>query len=849
MGVVLLAMIVGQFVGTIVDGLTTYHGTWTGREWVLAVVLAGFVLSSGAFVVSQWDGVRRFFRTMHVGVTLVSLSLFAVFAGVLVPQIENFEDSTERIPSISDVSDEVFYAYALLPNERDRTLPDEQRSQAAARAADITRGLTDDQKERLHGYREAYRAFRWAEGYFVYHLIHPYGIGMPKFAGLPQQVTDGLDRFEKKYGREERDNREKQMKAAFNGREISTAIGTMIRNHESKFRAAFDVATTLHLNRAYKSHWFAALLGMLFVGIAFNTFKSTAAAWLSMRKVGYVTVHLGVMTLLIGGAISKARTVRGILHMDLREGPKDEFWAYMDPTKLRGMPFSLKLERFGRRDWKTLEVGFPGEQFKSQLPQYTLWPGRKVDLDFAPDARGVDRPRIRLEVVAVHERAAVAPAELIEGAQDEKSAIGPVAILTSTPSAADGTPRSPAESPKYLLAPDRSDRRLMYDPAGRFRISSNFGEDTAAAKKILADVVDGRVGWLSMRVAAAGGVEPQNTPVKIGDTVQGPGGYTIKVLRATPSFRFDAKTEREVVDPRPITEIYPNNPAVILSIQPSDGGPAEERPILERLDYENPELQKGLRLSELVVNFTWDPWNAPGPERSVLQWNSSGKATLVSADGNETPVALGALLPLPGESKVVLSQLFTSAKIDRRITLDPTAPIIAGPHFDSAFYSTDPTGVEVRVTTDPDTDRAHSEMVTLASTDTSFANFWTAPDKRFYLHYFLNDKAQPFEWRSVLSVWKPGADGKPVMQDAGLEEDREIRVNDYFHYAGYRFFQTNAIPELPTYSGIGVVYDPGIPIVLFGMYLTILGTVLAFIVRPIVEGYGKRARTAAPGTI
>jgi hypothetical protein len=26
------------------------------------------------------------------------------------------------------------------------------------------------------------------------------------------------------------------------------------------------------------------------------------------------------------------------------------------------------------------------------------------------------------------------------------------------------------------------------------------------------------------------------------------------------------------------------------------------------------------------------------------------------------------------------------------------------------------------------------------------------------------------------------------------------------------------------------------------MYLTILGTVLAFILRPIVEGYGKRAR-------
>jgi hypothetical protein len=67
-------------------------------------------------------------------------------------------------------------------------------------------------------------------------------------------------------------------------------------------------------------------------------------------------------------------------------------------------------------------------------------------------------------------------------------------------------------------------------------------------------------------------------------------------------------------------------------------------------------------------------------------------------------------------------------------------------------------------------------------------------------------------------------------------------VNDYLYYRGYRFFQTNAEPEFPTYSGIGVVYDPGIPVVLFGMYTIIVGTLLAFIVRPIADAYGKRGR-------
>ena len=83
----------------------------------------------------------------------------------------------------------------------------------------------------------------------------------------------------------------------------------------------------------------------------------------------------------------------------------------------------------------------------------------------------------------------------------------------------------------------------------------------------------------------------------------------------------------------------------------------------------------------------------------------------------------------------------------------------------------------------------------------------------------------------------------PVQRvDVGDDRDREIRVNDYFKYKGYRFFQTNAIPEIPTYSGIGVVFDPGIITVLSGMYTVIAGTILAFIVRPLVENSRRRRK-------
>ena len=743
------------------------------------------------------------------------------------------------LPSINDISESVFYSYLALPDETDTNLSAEQRAEALAHADQLLQGLNADQRARLAKYRAGYNSFRWAEGYFIYHLVHPYGIGMPK-SPLPESVVGGLDRYGMKYGSEERDNREKQMKAAFNGRAIAQEIGAAIRAHESLYKTAFDVVTTLHLNRTYKSHWFATLLGMLFVGVAFNTFKGRPSTWITARKIGYLTVHAGVMTLLFGGAISKVNTVRGIMHLDLRQGPTDEFWAFFDRTKLRGLPFYVKLDRFARRDWKTLEVGFPSESFKSQPPQYTLWPGRKVDHDFTPDASGVARPRIRLEVVSVHERARVEPSELVEGGPDSPDALGPFATLAVTSPRAVDSGADTAETRQYFLSPERSELRLMFDPAVRFRMTSDCSDDIATAHKLLSEVDEGRIVWLQLRVAAAGGVEPLRVPVKVGQVIAGPGGYSVRIARATPRFRFDPATQKELVDDAPVAGQYPSNPAVILEIAPDHGGTPEERPILERLDYEDPKLQKGFRYSELTANFVWDPWNAPGPERRVMHWDHSGRATLVAPDGTATAVKVGDLLPLPGETRVVLERLMQNARVERNIVLDPAALIIAGPQFDASFYATDPTGIEVRVTTDPGTPTERSELVTMASTDTVFANYWSSPDKRFYLHYFENDRAQPFEWRSVLSVWDKNSDGQFVQRGIGPEREREIRVNDYFHFEGYRFFQTNAVPELPTYSGIGVVYDPGITTVLVGMYLTIFGAILAFIVRPIVEAYGKR---------
>jgi hypothetical protein len=270
-----------------------------------------------------------------------------------------------------------------------------------------------------------------------------------------------------------------------------------------------------------------------------------------------------------------------------------------------------------------------------------------------------------------------------------------------------------------------------------------------------------------------------------------------------------------------------------VRITPEGGGQDERRLLLEGVDWETFGRQKLFTHKDLVLKLDWERWTSPGPPRYVLHWSPDGKAELLASDGSSTPVRAGEVLPLPGPTRVTPASLLTNARYEKQIEF--LAPPIEGPHFDEHFYATDPLGLEIAVTSDPGTPNEHREVVKMASTDESLANMWADDSQQFYLRFYGNDRALPFEWRSVLSVWKKDADGKPYKVDLGPEGEREIRVNDYFHYMGYRFFQTNARPEMPTYSGVGVVYDPGIPVVLLGMYLTIAGTMLAFIVRPILE--------------
>ncbi len=837
--VILALMVAGQVAlpvaGRILDG---------DAGVVQTLAFVGFVIAGGTFVFLQRAAVKRFFRSMHVGVSLVTVSLIMVGVGVLVPQISNFEDPTERVPDVSDIPRDVFETYAAAPKRSSDEVfaprPDDHP---------VLSGLSADQVTRLKKWKIEYAAFRWAEGFFVYHLLHIYGLGMPT-GGLMPGVDERLDRFQDRYGTEERENREKQMRAAFSGRQKSEEIGQLIRTHEPAFRRAFQICTALDLNRAYKSNWFATLMALLFVGVAFNTFKTKFSQWFTLSKGGYVLVHMGVMALLAGGLWSKLKTDRGILHLELGEPPRDVYDGFFDRQKPRRMPFALGLDRFARRDWKTLEVGFFGEDFRSNLPTYTLWPGRTLKLDYVADERGGKRPRIQIEVLELHERAVVGPPRWWE-AEDpaDTRGMGPLAHLGVVDRAAlaaqsqEGAHPAVGEQPLFLTPDPRLAQFL--DPAWKFRLAVAYGDDVAAHRRMCAPADDGRIAWLSMRVAAAGDVDPLIVPVRLGETVAGPAGYSIKVVSASADLRYDPRTQSEILDPRPLAEQYPRSPGIIVEISRDGGGPPERRVVSEAFSAEEHKLQKGYAFPDLALLVEWERWTSPGPPRYVLSWGPGREPELLSEHAAAVRVKPGVALPLPGDTQIVPREFLHNVRFEKSIEFDASADFISGPHYDEHFYSRDPTGGILRVTTDPGTAEERAETIRVASTDASRANVWSPADRRFWLRYYENDEVFPFEWRSVLSAYEKDAEGRWRKVDAGPEREREIRVNDYFVHRGYRFFQTNADPRFPNYSGIGVVYDPGIPLVLFGMYLTIFGTLVAFVARPIAQARGRRRQGAA----
>jgi hypothetical protein len=813
-GVILALIVVGQIVGLLLEQypparalVGMLKGIDTGpvlsamrvQDWVFTTFLSCAVVC----VVLTFAPIKRFFLSMQTGVSLVALATIAVTLGVLVPQIEQFEDPDERITAAN--------------------------------------------------YEVNYKAFRWAEGYFFYHLLRPYGIGMPEVV-VPPQAEQGLERYGRIYGKAEEKNRHKMMKAAFSGRSKSEEIGAFINEHDALLRKAFDVCTFLELNRTYKSNWFTALLGLLGTAVLLNLLRGDPRKLFTIQKIGFAGAHVGMLLILSGGFVSKMFTDRGRLDLYLDGGSKDTYASFYNPEKPKKMPFAVRLDRFARKEWKALEVTFLDEQFTSRPPRWTLWEGRTIPLDFVEDQNGEWIPRVELRVRELHDRAEVGPPRVREGEQGDGQGDMPIVEL-EVPNV-DSQHDAGHEGHDHAAHP-HDETRLVHlspllrtqayrDPDDGFRLAVTYDKNPAA---LFPDEPDIELGTLDVQVLGAGDVTPIPIRVRLGERVDLPRGYAVEFVDATTDFQM--RRDRDAAlqgahDERPLAERPDRFAAVWLDVYPPEG-PAERRIVIEVLDPVEYGLQEQYENKEIVAKLRWDRWSSPGPTRYALGYQKDGtSAVLVSENGTRYELEADQPLPIPGGEKTVLKRLMHHARFEKNLTFLENE--VAGDGFDATFYGGEPRGLVLDVVHDPGTENELVETVTMATTKASQSNLWVDGDQRFAVQFIENTEGFPQDWRSVLSVVKRDAEGRPYTVDAGTEKEREIRVNDYFHFktswlpgTGYRFFQTNADPTMPNYSGVGVVYDPGIPIVMLGMWVVIAATAAAFLVRPIVRAKQGRA--------
>lgn len=883
LGALIVLTAMGQAVGYL---LAPYWDAVQGRgEWAFGLkdlVLLAFFACSAAFAFLQRDAFRRFFRSMHVGVSLVVLTTLSVGLGVLVPQIDGFEDPEQRVDLARERAD-----YELFLRDGYQKLP----------AA-------------LEDGNEQYQAFRWAEGYFLYHLYHvvvPFSGELPR-GELGPTMEEGLERYGKRYGLEEEKNRRIQMTAAFSGQQKIDEIGAFIYRHEKVMWRAFEVCTLLHLNRIYKSSWFAALLCLLASSVFVSAYKgwrfraeripkailggvvaalfavflrATGALvipWapdflllvlailgfaavlgpgvpqsaLSLQKLGFFVVHNGLLVLLLGGGVSKLTTVRGILQLDLRDSaPVDTFYRYFREDKKSKLPFGVRLDRFARRDWLALQVEFPEEGFTSRPPLHTLWEGKRLELDYVDDGEGGLRPDLVIDVLELHDKVDVG---LVNVREREEPSEVPLQLAEVRVEGGEGDGRA-------LLVPLRRARstfegEVLRDPENAWRLAAAWGPEPTARFP-----ADGRrVGVLEWSVAGEGDGQPRPAEVRLGETIQVGGGYKVRFVQATSDFRTDADDERESRHPLPLekqplrfaalwVDLIP--PGTDDEIPAGAGDQIERRVLFDAFDDVQIGRQEGFFHSGIVLRYRMDRWSSPGPPRYLIAWEPGGEPALLAEDGSRTPIEIGEALPLPGGRRVDVLQLLEDAHFESNLTF--LAPTIEEDGWEADFYARAPRGAVLRVTRHPGMAEEGmaeewSERVELATSDYGNAYLWFSPRQDVVLQFFENSEMLPFEWRSVLTIVERDNSGKWYEVPLGTEREREIRVNDYMYYDGYRLFQTNADSRVPTYSGIGVVYDPGIPLVLLGMYTVIAGGAIAFLLRPMLRGWGKTPNSShAPG--
>jgi len=726
-----------------------------------------------------------------------------------------------------------------------------------------TRAWTQNEKlayDKYSGISGSGTSFRNAQAFFIYrfaenlHLDGLFGLDSAldiDYDGI-QAMLDRVDKklpaVEARFGRDYSIAIQKQSRTGLITRARNKRILAVEEKFDDLWWSLFVWSDRLDLIRVYHAPWYAVCWAMLFCGVLLNTFRGGWRRLLKPARWGFVATHAGVLAVCVGGLMSRLDEQRGILHINV--GKESAQWQHWDQsthgfhgenTRQGEPPFKVRLDSFRADPHDVLSINFVttnpttgSRHYEFPLdsqPEERVWDNRTLKYDYQRDSDGdLTDPQFQVLVKKVIRQSDF---DLELQPADEGEMSMPKARLALVNNVGKHLRELPALVPGAFGV-------LTHALSGS-RVKLVEVADMQAAQAALQEVPTLRTGSLIRATANSDTREHDILEGLIFEDQTAQGSYTVEVLNAVPALTLleeqDGEFKIAEMD-RDVAFIEPNNAAVELKITNQDGK-VERRWVLEQ------DLSSSLPIEfvDLKYQFFWDRWASGAKHRYLLMmgpnqelwWGEVGKPDEIQEVTPGQPLSLGEPV-LFDDSKSTEEQLTIVQ------ALRNASPYPAYTEKENAdFFDTSPAAALIEFSYPDGNGGFTSDEVWMRTRDGYFRHDldYTAADgsRREVVVFFTEQNGgMPIEWKSMLAILEKDDSGQWQETEMGA-----VRVNDYLYYKGYRFFQTNHDPRDPTYSGIGVVYDPGIEVVLTGFYLVMFGTMIVFLIKPL---FTKRQRGA-----
>ena len=566
----------------------------------------------------------------------------------------------------------------------------------------------------------------------------------------------------------------------------STVAGTFILQgqpasaYSDRFGpVAAGLISFLGLGDLFHTVWFNGFLLLLAVSLICVPIKRRA--W-RLPGWGFMLSHVGVVLLLLGGLLGNLFGFKGMI--DLHEGGSADEAVHIDRKDQR-----VERNRLG------FEVRLEDFEIERYEPEYKLYAYAKDGESYQAsrsfsmkDAEnwnsvgaGGDRFRVVKTYPDFHRRVEVHEAAAGEGA--------PVLEIKTGETSNPQTQRLFAGDPK---------RDVASLPGVGPRVRFVWEHPTDAELAALAETEAAAHTLIDQRDDCC---PAQRIAVEPGGTYElASGKHRVTVVSYLPDFVYDMAARK------PSTRSQePNNPAVLVSVKEAGSEKEDQQWLFAKAPNYAHQHGKSGAGPRLVYEFA--PPREPlereflvvGAGQEIIEFERGKPVRRASlADSGETLTSLGG----------AQFRVFASAVETRT------------PETRSDEWKNPVAEVEVR---EGETVRTvllssvHGQPLRLDEGNTILTFEAKADEVKAY--------------RSRLAVLE---DGRKVREQI-------VEVNHPLSHRGVKFYQSNYRKEDPTYSGIQVVKDPGLPLVWMGFSMMSLGVIFCFYVRPRVL---KRKKTA-----